>query len=171
MDLLGGKKNFPFRFEKMWTFHLDLSNLVHDWWNIQVDGLAIFRVAEKLANVKDNVRKWNQTSFGHIFLEKEGVSKEIQAMQQSIQVSRYDHSLVMKEKVLLSILHNIVGKEEEFWKQHSRIIWLKSGDRNTIFFHLSMLKHRASNHIKMINFNNKVLEKDVDFHFVVSSYF
>lgn len=41
-------------------------------------------------------------------------------------------------------------------------MWLKSGYKNTRLFHLSTLKHRASNHINAIKFNNQVLEKDVD---------
>lgn len=62
-------------------------------------------------------------------------------------------------------------KEEEFWKQHLRIMWLKNRDRNTKFFHLSTLKHRANNRINRINFNNQVLEKDVDLLLATSSYF
>lgn len=116
VDLLGRKKFFSFRFEKMWTYHPDLKNMVHDWWNIQVDGTTMYRVAKKLSNVKNNVRKWNQSSFGHIFLEKEEVNQELLVVQQSIQVSGYDQALVLKENTLLSRLHNIVAKEEEFWK-------------------------------------------------------
>lgn len=170
MDLLGGKKNFPFRFEKMWTCHPNLGSLVKDWWSIDVEGLAMYKVVKNLANVKLNVQKWNRISFGHIFQKKEGVSKELHTIQQVIQSSGYNQDLMLKENVLLSKLHNIIAKEEEFWKQQSRIMWLKSNDRNSKFFHISTLKHRASNRINLINFNNQALEKDVELQTVAASY-
>lgn len=49
------------------------------------------------------------------------------------------------ESEALSSLHNLISREETFWRQRSRIDWLKEGDRNSKFFHLTTLKHRASN--------------------------
>ncbi|XP_059066199.1 uncharacterized protein LOC131857544 [Cryptomeria japonica] len=43
--------------------------------------------------------------------------------------------------------HNIIAQEETFWRQRSRALWLKDGDKNTRFFHISTLKHRATNRI------------------------
>lgn len=42
---------------------------------------------------------------------------------------------------------DIMGLEEIFWKQRSRIQWLIEGDRNTSFFHRSSLKHKRRNTI------------------------
>ena len=48
-------KNFPFRFEKMWTLHLDLETLIKEWWGIKVEGTTMFRVVAKLKIVKKNI--------------------------------------------------------------------------------------------------------------------
>jgi hypothetical protein len=39
-----------------------------------VEGIAMFRVAKKLRNVKCNIKVWNKTDFGHIFQAKEEMS-------------------------------------------------------------------------------------------------
>lgn len=40
---------------------------------------------------------------------------------------------------------NICQQEEIFWRQKSRVQWIKEGKRNTRFFHKSTMEHRAHN--------------------------
>lgn len=61
-----------------------------------------------------------------------------------------------KEIKLLTKLNDIISKEEEIWKQRSRALWLKCSDRNKKFFHMTTLKHRASN--KKQNFAGSLLD-------------
>ena len=51
-DKINYHKNFLFRFKKMWTHHPGLETLIKEWWDIQVDGTTMFKVAAKLKNVK-----------------------------------------------------------------------------------------------------------------------
>ena len=39
------------------------------------------------------------------------------------------------------------------WRQKSREVWLKEGDRNTIFFHKMANCHRRRNEIRRMRFN------------------
>lgn len=41
------KQNFPFRFEKAWLSHLLLEVYVVEWWNSEIEGMTLFRVAKK----------------------------------------------------------------------------------------------------------------------------
>ena len=48
------------------------------------------------------------------------------------------------------VWENLCKQEEIFWRQKSRIQWLKEGERNTRFFHRSTMANRAHNRISMI---------------------
>ena len=70
---INSKKNYPFRFEKMWTLHSNLETLIKEWWGIKVEGTTMFRVATKLKNVKKNIKIWNKNTFGNIFKNKKNI--------------------------------------------------------------------------------------------------
>jgi len=56
-----------------------------------------------------------------------------------------------------------MSREEVFWKQKSRVQWIKEGDRNTSFFHLSAMKHRKANSIsKLCLENGNIIIEDTE---------
>ncbi|KAM2705849.1 hypothetical protein EV1_035008 [Malus domestica] len=36
---------------------------------------------------------------------------------------------------LMQRLDQLLGQEEKYWRQRSRVLWIKAGGRNTQFFH------------------------------------
>ncbi|KAI9115188.1 hypothetical protein K1719_013507 [Acacia pycnantha] len=56
----------------------------------------------------------------------------------------------MEEAELLRRIEELMVQEENYWWQRSRISWLKSGDRNSKFFHLTALVRRRRNSILSI---------------------
>ena len=165
------KRNFPFWFEKMWTSHPDLVEKVKSWWAIDVEGLAMFRVTRKLSNVKRKIKVWNKIDFGHIFKEKEDLSVKLSSVQEPIQQEGYNESNRESELAILTEMHDIISKKDKFWRQRSRINWLKDGDQNTKFFHLTTLKHRANNKIYGIKKGQDLLTKENDILAKVVSFF
>ena len=57
-----------------------------DWWDIQVDGTTMFKVAAKLKNVKKKIKIWNKNSFGNIFDKKDKILEELKDIQDKIQM-------------------------------------------------------------------------------------
>lgn len=72
--------------------------------------------------------------------------------------------LIFEDRAVIDVLvkiNNIISMEEIYLRQRSRAIWLKAGYRNTKFFHMTSLKHKAVNRItRLIVENNTLLNKD-----------
>lgn len=71
------KRNFSFRFERMWLDHPNLEKAIEKWWSIEVKGTAMYRIAKKLRNVKDNIKNWNKEVFSDLFATKTKTHMEL----------------------------------------------------------------------------------------------
>ena len=122
----------------------------------------MFQVTKKLRHIKSNIKKWKKLNFGNIFESKAKIFKDLDIIEDDIQNEDYNEERLDKEKFILVELHNLIGREEAFWKQISRVVQLKEGDQNTRFFHIKTLKHKANNRITRIKRGVDVLEEEKD---------
>ncbi|XP_073007461.1 uncharacterized protein [Typha latifolia] len=60
----------------------------------------------------------------------------------------------LKEKILRSHLEDLYLKLEVYWKQRSKVSWLKVGDRNTKFFHIYATTRKRRNSISQLKLDN-----------------
>ena len=61
-----------------------------------------------------------------------------------------------KEAHLQQKFHKACLAEEEYWRQKSRSLWLKAGDRNSSFFHKQAQARKCSNSISDIKEENTI---------------
>ena len=120
----------------------------------------MFQVAAKLKNVKKNIKKWNKHTFGNIFENKKKILEELKDIQDRIQTDGYEVVSREEESVKLVEFHDIITKEEMFWRQRSRKVFLKEGDRNTKFFHMTTLKHRMANIISRLKIEERFIDNE-----------
>lgn len=88
---------------------------------------------------------------------------------QKILSTMVDRGLIKLEAHLRRELDEVLDREETLWYQKSRIDWLKNGDRNTTFFHLSTIIRRWKNKITSIKNNEGVWlqnKEDIKNHIV-----
>jgi hypothetical protein len=136
----------PFRFEAFWIRDHSSLKVVANAWLVDVGGSPTFSLSRKWKNTKSALKYWNLHHFGHIQLKIKSLMSDINVIQSN------PHSLsnAAKENVLQKALHEQLLREEVFWKQKSRELWLSCTDLNTKFFHAPTVCRRRYNSISSL---------------------
>ncbi|KAF7114851.1 hypothetical protein RHSIM_RhsimUnG0075100 [Rhododendron simsii] len=72
----------------------------------------------------------------------------------------FNPELYVEEKVVIKKLADLWQKDFMFWHQRSRVNWLRMGDRNTRFFHLTTIRRRQRNQIAKLKDENGEWQTD-----------
>lgn len=99
---------------------------------------------------KKRITQWSRDNFGNIQKDL----SEIRDRLVQIQAGDYSEEDIREEQTLMDKYNKILINEEIFWRQRSRITWIKEGDRNNKFFHATTLNRRRKNNISAIRDQN-----------------
>lgn len=113
------------------------------------------------------LRKWANNSVGSLPRNILRVRKRIEVLKERRNSSTYDEELNNLE----ISLEKLLSKEELYWRQRSRINWLKSEDRNTTFFHKSTSARRKRNGIRLYNSDNLFVTNQREMEYHVTRFF
>ncbi|XP_050259924.1 uncharacterized protein LOC126704995 [Quercus robur] len=136
----------PFRFEAMWTKDESSKEVIESAWQTRVDGPQSLKLAKKLEATRRDLKRWNKSCFGSSREKIKELEQKI-AQIQSLEATKENLEL---EASLSLELDEWLAREDLKWKQKSREIWIREGDQNTRFFHLSTLVRRRRNCIQEI---------------------
>ncbi|XP_024164202.1 uncharacterized protein LOC112171222 [Rosa chinensis] len=65
-----------------------------------------------------------------------------------------------KERLIEASRHQLLTQQEKYWRQRSRAIWLKDGDRNLAYFHRRASNRRSRNLIRGLVNEQNVWQSD-----------
>jgi len=152
------KGKVPFKFENMWLRAERFSDLIKKWWEEEeVHGFANYEVARKLKVVKVELKKWNKDVFGDVKVRKYNLLNSVNALDKKEKsvglLWRLNRGGADREE-----LGRILQMEEISWRQKSRALWLREGDRNTKFFHRTANLHRKFNFMSAVVVDGTRLE-------------
>lgn len=123
------KRPYPFRFECAWIRDHSCSTTIKQAWVKQFKGSAPFRFCKKLKNTKASLKIWNKTQFKNCDTKIQDIFQAIDEIQKD-KPSKENKLLELK---LQKELNETLIRKDMIWKQKSRELWLKDGDKNSIF--------------------------------------
>ena len=144
----------PFRFENMWLKEEGFKDKLQAWWeSLNFNGIASFVLGAKLKALKQLLREWNRNVFGKVEVNKALVLNQVEFWD-NVEVA---WPLAVHE------LEARRGAKEDFkkwvfledisWRQKSRELWLKEGDRNIRFFHKMANAHKRRSSMARVKIN------------------
>ena len=120
----------------------------------------MYKLTQKLDNIRRNVEGWAKSSFGDFFKIKGDVEEKLKKLQGDIVEGMSLDSVTREKEEYRKNWKDILLREEIFWKQRSRIQWFKEEDKNTTFFHRSASNHKRRNTINRLDGEGGRIYKD-----------
>ena len=153
----------PFRFENMWLKFDGFKDLLRGWWqSLQFSGSYSFVLPSKLKALKGILKVWNKEVFGRVEIKKKEALSRISYWDEVEKDRELSLTEAEEREKARENYKEWVDLEEVSWRQKSREIWLKEGDRNTGFFHRMANSHRRRNSITSIRINGRNLVKEAE---------
>ncbi|XP_062010480.1 uncharacterized protein LOC133726849 [Rosa rugosa] len=133
-----------FRFEEMWLQHTDCMKVVQQGWMLPTIGEPMMQVGRKIKQTGQLLLRWHSG----VFQQRQTEMKLIQGKLDDLMKQSFEPGYFEVQKALQFRLNELLSANEMYWRQRSRVQWLKDGDHNMAFFHRRASNRRCRNRVK-----------------------
>jgi hypothetical protein len=152
-----------FLFENIWLKEEDVGEVVEDSWNEGSEADIINRVHQ----CADRLQEWGRRKrmrFKQEIVECGEEMERLRGNHDPANSNRYKEAQEKHARLLV--------QEETYWRQRAKMHWLKEGDLNTKFFHLSAsIRSKAKKIDKLITGENMEVKTQPEICEVAKNYF
>ncbi|KAK9689068.1 hypothetical protein RND81_09G033200 [Saponaria officinalis] len=157
-----GKEKF-FRFEQIWVGEDGCEEAIKRAWGDE-DG----ELFATLTRCTSELNKWKGINIGKILRELRPKRKRLKRLNECTRTA----TAIMERRKIVKEIAILLKQEETFWRQRSRALWLKDGDKNTKYFHRKAGQRKQNNHIaKLIDENGNLCEGSAAIERTAVSYY
>lgn len=132
---------------------------IGDWWSSFVfTSKPDYILACKTQSTKGKQKHWSKSNHGNLGKQKAQVLSQL-AKLDAVHESRTltEEESIMKASLLMEYEEKIKN-EEVAWRQRSGVLWLKEGDRHTIFLHKLANAHKRNKNIDHLVIQDEIVE-------------
>lgn len=155
-----------FKFQSLWLEHEDCRRLVEEVWARNVAGCPMFILAQKLRNLKIELKIWINNTFGIVHQNVVEAEESLESIQHQLEEVCYLDDLLDLELKAQMELDQSLHLQEIFWKEKASLKWFASGDRNSSYIHKMAKVKQSSKMLSFIRHEDRILDKldDIERH-------
>jgi hypothetical protein len=156
-------RTYAFRFENGWLKEDDIHEVVEEGWGRE----RTVDIMNKTVRCADKLKGWGRRKRMRFKQEVLECSDELERLRGS-----HDTTSSGRYKEIQERHARLLVQEETYWRQRAKMHWLKDGDMNTNFFHMSAsTRQRAKKIEKLVNEDNIEVTGQADLCAVALNYF
>ncbi|CAN0857148.1 Putative ribonuclease H protein At1g65750 [Linum grandiflorum] len=156
----------------MWLDHENFAPFLNEVWRASVSGTGgLFLLANRLKLLKRKLKEWNRAVFKCNEVEIGrclGLIAQLDIIEES---DSWNEDLRIQRCVIKLELDKFWKRQEISWRQKSREIHLKLGDRNTSYFHKIANQNRRRNLVDRILVNGSIFVGQINLAPAIVSFF
>ncbi|XP_048613313.1 uncharacterized protein LOC125587176 [Brassica napus] len=159
------RKKKKFKFDKRWLDNEELRNVILEGWKSE-DLPPDANIMEHIASCRKALSQWRRQNNVNSAKQVEELKEKVEGLYLDDEATTEEISEALKE------LSAALKAEEMFWRQKSRVLWLREGDRNSKCFHALVKQRRARNRItQLLDENGNIVEDEEGLVAIATSYF